>query len=72
MSSHNIINHKTLESYKRIDPEYYQKKYFKITHNLENKNSSPLSKFVTLRKEKFKKDSVNFNYVEISKIDTLT
>jgi hypothetical protein len=72
MSSHNIINHKTLESYKRIDPEYYQKKYFKIIHNLENKNSSPLSKFVTLRKEKFKKDSVNFNYVEISKIDTLT
>ena len=65
MSSHNIINHKTLESYKRIDPEYYQKKYFKIIHNLENKNSSPLSKFVTLRKEKFKKDSINFNYVEI-------
>ena len=37
----------------KIDPEYYQKKYFKIIHNLENKNSSPLSKFVTLRKEKF-------------------
>ena len=56
MSSNNIINYKTLESYKRIDPEYYQKKFFKIINNLENNRSSPLSEFVSLRKEKFKKD----------------
>jgi restriction endonuclease S subunit len=72
MSSHNIINYKTLESYRRIDPEYYQKKFFKIINNLENNRSSPLSEFVSLRKEKFKKDRANFNYIEISKIDTLT
>ena len=72
MSSYNIINYNKLESYRRIDPEYYQKRYFKVINNLEKKNSLPLSNFVTLRKEKFKKDIENFNYIEISKIDTLT
>lgn len=72
MSSFNIINFNTLESYKRIDPEYYQKKYFKIIKNLKKHNSLPLSNFVNLRKEKFKKDKASFNYIEISKIDTLT
>ena len=72
MSSFNIINYNTLESYKRIDPEYYQKKYFKIIKNLKKHKSLPLSNFVNLRKEKFKKDKASFNYIEISKIDTLT
>lgn len=72
MSSSNTINYKSLESYKRIDPEYYQKKYFESIKKLDKCNSLPLSNFITLRKEKFKKDRPTFNYIEISDIDTLT
>ncbi len=70
--NNNIISFKNLESYKRIDPEYYQKKYFRILEKLNKNKSFPISKYLTLRKEKFKKDIPDFNYIEISKIDTLT
>ena len=72
MSNIYISNYKNLEGYKRIDPEYYQEKYFNIINKLKKKNSIPLSKLVVPRKEKFKKESEIFNYIEISDIDTLT
>lgn len=72
MSSISISSYKNLESYSRIDPEYYQEKYFQILKKLKKKDSSPLSNFVSPREDKFKKDVETFNYVEISGIDTLT
>ena len=72
MSNIYISNYKNLEGCKRIDPEYYQEKYFNIINKLRKKNSVPLSKLVVQRKEKFKKETEIFNYIEISDIDTLT
>ena len=42
-----------------------KKDYFNIINKLRKKNSVPLSKLVVQRKEKFKKESEIFNYIEI-------
>ena len=72
MPNLNVIQFNSLESYNRIDPEYYQKKFFKILDNFEKSKSKNLIHYLSIRRDKFKKDGEKFNYIEISNIDTLT
>ena len=59
MSNIYISNYKNLEGCKRIDPEYYQEKYFNIINKLRKKNSVPLSKLVVQRKFRSKENSAH-------------
>jgi restriction endonuclease S subunit len=73
MAVTNVLKLSELEGAKRIDAEYYQKKYYNLLSKLIKCGASPLKRIVIPSRIKFNpKEGEYFDYLEIAEIDLTT